>query len=188
MFLSFITFLGSIVLALYILIDLISNRFKNIKKRIIFYSFIFYLIHVVHFTVGILFYPPIEDTYVKIQFIPFYFIYDLYLLNDRGNSWYFWNAVKLSFFNLIMLLPLGAYLSLLFRINSIKKAIFITFLVSLFIESYQLILESLGFTVGRTFNVDDLILNTLGGLVGFVMFSWGWKTYNSVTNYKRKSA
>ncbi|MEI3265755.1 MAG: VanZ family protein [Frisingicoccus sp.] len=44
------------------------------------------------------------------------------------------------------------------------RVVGMTFLLSLFIECIQLI-----FRVG-SFDVDDLILNTLGGLIGYVIF------------------
>ena len=85
--------------------------------------------------------------------------------------------MKLSFYNLIMLFPLGVYLSLIFNVKNLKKAIIILFLSSLFIEVNQLIFGYLGFLSGRTFNVDDLMLNTLGGALGFMVFKMMKKMY-----------
>jgi len=84
-------------------------------------------------------------------------------------DWFFFNTLKLYFFNLIILFPLGVYLALLFNIKSLRKATLIVFLVSLTIETYQIIFGYFGLVWGRSFNIDDLILNTLGGAIGFLV-------------------
>ncbi|GAA0363687.1 VanZ family protein [Bacillus horti] len=57
------------------------------------------------------------------------------------------------------------YLALLFKWNSVKKATVVIFCSSLTIEFVQLISTNFGWLYGRAFNVDDLILNTLGGVI-----------------------
>uniref|UniRef100_A0A0M0KN47 VanZ-like domain-containing protein n=1 Tax=Halalkalibacterium halodurans TaxID=86665 RepID=A0A0M0KN47_ALKHA len=68
-----------------------------------------------------------------------------------------------------MLLPLGVYVSLLFEVNRLSRAALIVFSTSLLIEVTQLTLSGFGFVWARSFNVDDLLLNTLGGVIGFVV-------------------
>ena len=71
------------------------------------------------------------------------------------------------FFNILLLVPLGVYLRYYFR-RSWWQAILIGFLVSL---SFELIQLSALFGIyprpSRLFQVDDLINNTFGALVGF---------------------
>ncbi|MBM7714700.1 glycopeptide antibiotics resistance protein [Bacillus thermophilus] len=168
MSINIITVIGFIGLLLFIIYDLFRKKLKNLLKRTILFSFIFYFIVVATVTTGYIHIPPLERGVVNIQLFPFYFIWDL---SGYGpNSWFFWNAVKLSFFNLIMLFPLGVYLPFIFNIQSIKKATLIVFFTSLLIETCQLVLVYFGFLSGRTFNVDDLLLNTLGGTLGFICF------------------
>ena len=70
--------------------------------------------------------------------------------------------------NFVMLLPLGIYLPLMYR--RLRKAyqffliLLICFLVSLSIELLQLA------TSFRSTDIDDIILNTLGGATGFLIF------------------
>jgi glycopeptide antibiotics resistance protein len=70
--------------------------------------------------------------------------------------------------NLVMLLPLGIFLPLLYR--RLRKAaaffvvVFICFLASAGIELLQLA------TSYRSADVDDLFLNTLGGTAGFIIY------------------
>jgi len=75
--------------------------------------------------------------------------------------------MRISFYNFIMLMPLGIYLAVLFNVKTLKKAALIVFFVSLTIEIYQLAFSYLGLVYPRSFNVDDIILNSLGGVAGY---------------------
>ena len=63
--------------------------------------------------------------------------------------------------NIAVFIPLGYFIKELLNINFIK-AIILIIIISFFIESYQYI-----FKVG-IFELDDLILNTFGGILGFL--------------------
>ncbi|MCT2534730.1 VanZ family protein [Aquibacillus koreensis] len=163
--------LGSLLLILYIIVDFIRNKTRNLIRRIILYSFVFYFLNVVQLTTGGIVIPPQKDFVPTTQLIPFYFIGDLFsMYRSNGLDWFFWNSLKLTFFNFIMLMPLGIYLSLLFRVKRVSKALLIIFLVSLSIETIQFSFAYLGLVMGRGFNIDDLIVNTLGGVIGFLIF------------------
>lgn len=70
-------------------------------------------------------------------------------------------------FNLLLTVPFGAYMSYYFR-QSLPRTILWTFLLSLFFELTQLTgLYGIYAHPYRLFDVDDLLLNTLGGLVGY---------------------
>lgn len=64
--------------------------------------------------------------------------------------------------NIIMFIPFGFFIPLLFNISN-KKVIMIGFLSSLFIELNQLILP-------RGTDIDDLILNTTGTIIGLIIY------------------
>jgi glycopeptide antibiotics resistance protein len=67
--------------------------------------------------------------------------------------------------NILLFIPYGFLLSLAFdNLRNTRKFILAVFATSLFFETLQLI-----FALGN-FDVDDLLLNTLGGLVGFGFF------------------
>lgn len=75
-----------------------------------------------------------------------------------------WDAVWVNFpGNIIMFLPFGFFAGLLMDKPRWWKSTFITFDISLFIECFQLF-------VSRGTDVDDLLLNTLGGLLGHGCF------------------
>ncbi|WP_083939864.1 VanZ family protein [Desulfoscipio gibsoniae] len=54
---------------------------------------------------------------------------------------------------------------------SCKKIIFISFMASVCIETFQLIIMAITLTSNRCFDVDDIIANTIGGVVGFCFYS-----------------
>lgn len=75
-----------------------------------------------------------------------------------------WTTILVNFLgNIIMFVPIGFFASLLSDRPRWWKGTLWTFLLSLFIEVSQLF-------VCRGTDVDDLILNTLGGLLGYGLF------------------
>jgi glycopeptide antibiotics resistance protein len=70
--------------------------------------------------------------------------------------------------NIILFIPLGILLPLISnKFHSLKKMTVIAFLFSLFIEFIQFI--SFHFGIYRTADIDDIILNILGAVLGFIV-------------------
>lgn len=81
---------------------------------------------------------------------------------------HFW--IYQFFGNLIMLIPFGFMINYIYpKVNSALKATLAGFLLSLSIETYQLIL-SYFYLTNRYFETSDLILNTTGALIGFLIW------------------
>ena len=73
-------------------------------------------------------------------------------------------------FNILLTIPFGMYLRYFFKYD-LKKTILASFLLSMFFELTQL--SGLYFIYSRNyrlFDVDDLILNTFGGICGYIIF------------------
>ncbi len=155
------------------------HKYGSIHKfRVcIIYSFILYMI-TIYFLV-ILPLPKIEEVVYQegmIRLIPFTFISDFlressFVLSDP--STYLWALKEPCFytvaFNILMTVPFGMYLRYYFKC-SLKKTITSSFLLSLFFELTQL--TGLYFIYPhpyRFFDVDDLIMNTLGGTMGYFL-------------------
>ena len=67
--------------------------------------------------------------------------------------------------NLVMLLPLGIYIPLMFpKLSGFFRVFIICLLVSISIELMQLI------TNVRSTDIDDVILNTSGAIVGYILY------------------
>lgn len=72
-------------------------------------------------------------------------------------------------FNVFLTVPFGVYLRIYFK-RSFKQAVLFSFLLSLFFELTQLSgLYGIYPRPYRLFDVDDLMLNTLGGTIGFLI-------------------
>ena len=65
--------------------------------------------------------------------------------------------------NIVLFIPFGFFASYYTKTNRLGTISFITFLVSLTIEVVQKY-------IGRSFDVDDIILNVVGGILGFLIF------------------
>ncbi len=66
--------------------------------------------------------------------------------------------------NAVIFVPLGIYAGVLFKQWTSVKKVFLFFLISLLIEALQFILK-----VGA-FDITDIITNTLGGIIGLMIF------------------
>jgi glycopeptide antibiotics resistance protein len=80
----------------------------------------------------------------------------------------FW--IKNIIGNMLLLFPLGLLLPILWRrFNNMITTLLISFLFSLGIEIIQLLSYYVG-NVNRAFDIDDIILNTLGAWLGYVFY------------------
>ena len=89
------------------------------------------------------------------NFIPFKEI----LRYEIGSKYFMWNIVG----NIAIFIPFGFFISLYLNSQKWNKPLLITFISSLTIELVQLY-------IGRSFDVDDIILNCTGGIVGFLVY------------------
>ena len=108
----------------------------------------------------------------NLNVIPFQVLFDSFQLAAQGD----WTYILINLWgNIAMFLPIGFFPMLLYRNMTVKKAALIGFCVSLFIEVAQI-------AVQRDSDVDDLILNTLGAVLGALLYrllarKWG-KTFD----------
>lgn len=65
--------------------------------------------------------------------------------------------------NVILFMPFGYFATYYSKISKIRNVTLITFLVSLTIETVQRY-------IGRSFDIDDIILNVIGGIAGFLIY------------------
>ncbi|MBC1936273.1 hypothetical protein HCA69_07835 [Listeria grandensis] len=150
----------------------------NFLRNVILYTFIFYLLCALLLVLLPL---PAPDEVAKmtgspVQLTPFKFVHDFLL-----HTVFIWDdpstyvpaltqAVVLQpIFNILLVIPFGVYLRYYFRFSFWKTTVF-AFLLSLFFEITQLTgIYGIYPHAYRLFDVDDLMLNTLGGIVGFAI-------------------
>lgn len=90
------------------------------------------------------------------NFIPFYTINSSLTANGGGAQW-------LNLYgNIFIFIPTGVLVACMLSRQRVTSAVLVSFLLSLLLESMQL------FLLMGSFDVDDLILNTLGGTLGAV--------------------
>jgi glycopeptide antibiotics resistance protein len=99
----------------------------------------------------------------SINLIPFYSIKEYIFSNSATIKRFAFSNVG---GNIIIFVPLGTYLSLFKNNKRVITNLLFIFIVSLFIEIIQ------GFLGIGAADIDDIILNCLGGLVGILVFKF----------------
>lgn len=140
---------------------------KRIKSFLLYAGFLLYVLFLCYLLLFKIV-SPIElfstNRYMlrNINLIPFHTIYG-YLsgILNVSQSVIITNVLG----NIAIFIPLGIYLKLLMRSKSIFMSICLVFSISLFIEIIQYT-----FGLGAT-DIDDIILNCLGGLIGISSYS-----------------
>ena len=147
-------------------------------KVLIVYSFIFYLLCM--YCLVILPLPSPEKAATlhshKMQLEPFLFIKDIikkaHVIPSEPKTWLtivLNKAFLVNILNLFLAVPFGMYLRYYFK-KSFSHTFILSLLLSLFFEITQL--TGLYFIYSgsyRLFDVDDLIVNTLGGILGYAI-------------------
>ena len=155
------------------------NKFGSILfiRTILIYLFILYLISAYFLIIMPL--PSIEyvsHLTTKVQLVPFDLIKNIITtvhFNYKDISTYVYilkNAyVYQTIYNLFLMVPFGIFLRYYFKCN-FRKTVLFTFFLSLFFELTQLTgLYFIYPNAYRLFDVDDLIINTLGGIFGYII-------------------
>lgn len=127
---------------------------KNKEKIVLYeellkYSFIIYIISVFYVVT-------FQDvSWSTSNFVPFkeMFRYPLF------SKLFFKNVIG----NMLMFLPYGFFVSYFLKINKARIIFILSTIVSITIETTQLI-------IGRVFDVDDIILNVIGGILGYFVY------------------
>ncbi|WP_088013275.1 VanZ family protein [Gottfriedia acidiceleris] len=132
---------------------------KIIDNTVLLMANLFYFI----FLVAILFLGR-NSTSTGINFVPFRTIIS-YLNNDMNDSLKISNLLG----NLLLLMPLGIILKT--KIKSIKLSILTGVIILFSVEIIQFI-----FKVG-SFDIDDMILNSFGLLIGYLIYQYKQKAY-----------
>ena len=105
------------------------------------------------------------------NFIPFKDI----LRYDFGTSLFYKNI----FGNMLLFLPYGIFIAKYVKTDKLFVVFLLAFITSLSIEVVQ-------FLIGRVFDIDDIILNIVGCLIGFILYRWFKKISNKLPEFFRK--
>lgn len=132
----------------------ITYLIKN-NQRFCFYKEFSMLIFILYVTCLFEIVTIQDQNYGLSNFVPFHEIFRY----EIGSRLFIRNIIG----NILLFLPYGYFVSEYLKSNKIWTIGFLTMIVSLTIEIVQL-------NIGRTFDIDDIILNTLGGLFGYLLY------------------
>lgn len=169
--------LNSLVILPIILIVYMISLIKSIKAKdgIIKYFFLSSFYVYIFLVIAITIFPlPIDSKLIADRreifvphnnYIPFKSLINL--LNSKNLLTIFRNVAG----NVIMFMPLGVLAPILFkRVRSIKNIFMISLLCSLTIEFSQFIISYILTISYKVTDIDDIILNIIGGLLGFIVY------------------
>lgn len=140
---------------------LIKNKMHiTLYKELIMLAFIIYILCLFQVVT-------IQDTvsWSSNNFIPFKEI----LRYHFGSHLFMRNVIG----NVLLFVPFGYFISYILKSEKVYLPLLITFITSLTIEFVQL-------SIGRVFDVDDVMLNLLGGGLGFLIYYIFMKIYDKL--------
>ncbi|MDO5568869.1 MAG: VanZ family protein [bacterium] len=143
-----------IIITMIVVTMRIAYLMKNHKKislykellSLIFIIYILCLFNIVTFQ---------DVNFGKSNYIPFKEMFRYELFTEK----FFKNVMG----NVILFIPYGFFTAYFLKCKRLWYPFFLTLLVSTMIEAVQLY-------IGRVFDIDDIILNILGGLVGYFLY------------------
>ncbi len=144
----------------------LKNKEKFVLyKDLMFYFFVTYILclfYVVTFQ---------DVSWSTSNFIPFKEI----LRYSIGSSLFYKNVLG----NMVMFVPFGFFVSYFLKLEKVYSITLITLLTSITIEITQLL-------IGRVFDVDDLLLNLVGGIFGYLLYELIHKVRIKLPNFLKK--
>lgn len=171
-------FVAFIVTIPYMLIQYRKYGSIPILRSIIIYSFVLYLMCAYFLVILPLptFAEVLNYTTPNTQLVPFQFVTDMisesnFVISDFSTyrEIFFNPAIYQVLYNIILVVPFGFYLRYYFKC-SFSKTVLYSFLLSLFFELTQLSgLYGIYPRSYRLFDVDDLFINTVGGMIGYLI-------------------
>lgn len=182
-------FIGEIVIVLVILCYLILRaiifvlKMKNKKtfiwyKEIIGFLLVLYSLMVISVTLFPLYITPhgkFQFPYWSINYIPLISI--MRAINDVGIAYSGDTLFMIKLIvrnvggNIVMFMPLGFLVPVIWKdCKRFKKILMIGFSVSLSIESLQFVENLLGVGFGRIIDIDDVICNVFGTILGYLIY------------------
>ena len=142
----------SIIMISLRLTQIILNKEKLVlHKEIINLGFVIYLLclfHVVTFQ---------DVSWSTSNFIPFKEMFRY----EFASPMFFKNVIG----NMMMFLPYGFFISFYLKLRKAPIAFTLSLIASVVIETIQLL-------IGRVFDIDDIILNVIGGMFGFYLYDF----------------
>ena len=150
----------------------LAMLFKGERKKFIFHEEIFNLLFVIYLMVLFRLVTSQDLPGGGTNFTPFHEI----LRYKYGTTGFY----KQVFGNILLFIPLGYFMTKYCRIRRLGGIILTSLLSSLSIEVVQ-------HFIGRCFDIDDVILNVAGGIIGFLLYVALDAIADHMPNFMRKN-
>lgn len=141
------------------LVVLIAIRISYIKinhEKFIFYKEFLNLIFIVYVLLLFQLLTSTElNTNSGLNIVPFTEIFRY----EMGSKLFIFNVIG----NIVIFIPFGYFVSGYVKANKVSHILFISVITSLTVELVQL-------QIGRSFDIDDILLNVVGSIMGFLLF------------------
>lgn len=141
------------------LVVIIAIRISYIKinhEKFIFYKEFLNLIFIVYVLLLFQLLTSTEmNTNSGLNIVPFTEIFRY----EMGSKLFIFNVIG----NIVVFVPFGYFVSGYIKANKVSHILFISVITSLTVELVQL-------QIGRSFDIDDILLNVVGSIIGFLLF------------------
>ena len=138
------------------------------KRKLVLYEELFKLFFIIYVLCLFQVVTYRDISLAGVNYIPFKEIFRYSL----GSSLFYRNV----FGNMILFLPFGLSLGLFFKTDKFRYVIILSLITSISIELTQLV-------IGRVFDIDDVILNVLGAIIGFVIYRFFYQLQDKVPDF-----
>lgn len=144
--------LFSIVLFTIRIVDVIIN-----KKRLVLYKDLFFFMFILYLFLLFELVTSTDFESFSNNFIPFKEI----MRYDLSSGLFYKNVIG----NVLLFVPFGYFVSDIINNKKLLVSMFITLVTSVSIEVIQM-------NIGRSFDIDDIILNFVGGIIGYGFYKF----------------
>lgn len=145
----------TLVIFLIVIIMLRIMYLKQNKKKFVFHEELILLLFVTYILLLFELVTIRDVEFGGVNWMPFREI----LRYDFGTDLFYRQVIG----NIILFIPFGYFSTYYSKLTKIRHIFFVTFITSTTIEVVQRF-------IGRSFDVDDIILNVVGGIIGFLLF------------------
>lgn len=145
----------TLVIFLIVIIMLRIMYLKQNKKKFVFHEELILLLFVTYILLLFELVTIRDIEFGGVNWMPFREI----LRYDFGTDLFYRQVIG----NIILFIPFGYFATYYSKLTKIRHIFFVTFITSTTIEVVQRF-------IGRSFDVDDIILNVVGGIIGFLLF------------------
>ncbi|MGL4451347.1 MAG: VanZ family protein [Sarcina sp.] len=160
---NYLYYLSILVFLVYIITNIVlvmKGKKLNKSREFVKFMFLVYFFGVLSYTMRVMFYSSEFKERINLGAINYIPLVETIKMFQGSKGTALYQVIG----NLIMFVPLGMFVAVLYKkSNSILKVAGISLICTLIIEVSQ-------FFGGRGIDIDDVIINTLGGILGYLIY------------------